>query len=77
VREHSIYTATADPSQPCNFLFVVTSLKQFLDELVTHDAIGMITLTRLFNLLCPGRRGNRKRLSGMQSARRFEDMSIS
>src|SRR5215469_5239979 len=76
VREYSIHTATADPSQPRNLLFVVTGLKQVPDELVTYDAIGMITLTSMFHLPSLGRRGKGERLSSQEPGSCFENVSI-
>jgi hypothetical protein len=42
--------ATADASQPRNLLFGMTSVEQFPDELVPHNAGGMIVLTGLISL---------------------------
>jgi hypothetical protein len=72
----SVHTATADPNQPRNLLFGVTSVEQFPDELVPHNAGGMIVLTGLISLPCLRRRGNRERLSGQEPGGGFEDLRI-
>ena len=72
----TVHTATADPSQPCNLFFGVTGVEQFPDELVAHNASGMIVLTGLVKLPSLGRCGNREALSCQELGGGFEDMRI-